>query len=470
MTSLVAPSQMPHHRRVPEPYLVFGAGSNPQRDYHPLIGLLRHGPFAPPSGGGDIRIATITVTDKQQELRAFLGQLRQKHKPLERRNYLPVFPGFRSVAGVDLVPAAGMHVNLPQVAGDATDGQEQIVRELGRAITRLHTRRDQWDVVVFLLPAAWERWRVTTDGVFDLHDRLKAMAAPLGIPVQMLRETSALAYRDRASVAWRLTIALLVKAGGTPWRVDATTSQETAFIGLAYAIRGGTSDAFVTCCSQVFDAEGGGMEFVAYNVGEVGDAENPHLTRDEMRAVMARSARLYQLRHAGRLPHRISVHKTTRWREEEIAGVFDAWSAAVEIECLSVQQTPWRAVVLDPTTDGSRSKPSDWPIARGELQQLSGTSALLWVSATAQQLSLRGGRYNPSVKTLPTPLLITRDAGHGPLEITAADLLALSTLDWNNDAPFDSGPVTIEYSSRLARTIAHVPSLPDNVYQYRLFM
>src|SRR3954466_14836103 len=29
----------------------------------------------------------------------------------------------------------------------------------------------------------------------------------------------------------------------------------TAYIGLAYAIRGGTKDAFVTCCSQVFDAE-----------------------------------------------------------------------------------------------------------------------------------------------------------------------------------------------------------------------
>jgi hypothetical protein len=470
MTTPTAASQLPHHRLVPEPFLVFDAGVNPPREHHPLLGLLRHGPYALPPGDGTIRIATITVTGQQGKLRSFLGQLRHPHTPTERKSYLPDFPGFRDVTRVDVVPARGMHVDLAPVAEDAADGQDQIVSELGRAVDRLNVQRDQWDVIVFLLPAAWEHWRTTPDGVFDLHDRLKALAAPLGIPVQMLREASALAYRDRASVAWRLSIALLVKAGGIPWRVEPATSEDTAYIGLSYAIRGGTSDAFVTCCSQVFDAEGGGMEFVAYNVGQVDDADNPHLTRDEMRAVMARSARLYQLRHAGRLPHRISVHKTTRWREDEIAGVFDAWSAAVDIECVTVQQTSWRAVVLESGPDTARSVPADWPIARGEMQQLSGTSALVWVNATAQRLSLRGGRYNPNVKTLPAPLLVSRDAGHGPLEVTAADLLALSTLDWNNDAPFDSGPVTIEYSSRLARTIAHVPSLPDNVYQYRLFM
>ena len=104
------------------------------------------------------------------------------------------------------------------------------------------------------------------------------------------------------------------------------------------------------------------------------------------------------------------------------------------------------------------------------MQQTAGTSALLWVNATAQRMSLRGGPYNPNVKSLPAPLHLVRDAGHGPLETTAQDLLMLSALDWNNDAPFDAGPVTIEYSRRLSQTIARVPELPDSVYAYRLFM
>jgi hypothetical protein len=43
-------------------------------------------------------------------------------------------------------------------------------------------------------------------------------------------------------------------------------------------------------------------------------------------------------------------------------------------------------------------------------------------------------------------------------------------MNWNNDALFDSLPVTIEYSQRLSKTIARATSLPSGVYPYRLFM
>jgi hypothetical protein len=43
------------------------------------------------------------------------------------------------------------------------------------------------------------------------------------------------------------------------------------------------------------------------------------------------------------------------------------------------------------------------------------------------------------------------------------DAMALSTMNWNNDAPFDSEPVTMRYSANLATVIGHVPSLADDV-------
>lgn len=58
----------------------------------------------------------------------------------------------------------------------------------------------------------------------------------------------------------------------------------------------------------------------------------------------------------------------------------------------------------------------------------------------------------------------------GPIEVTAFEVLALTKMDWNNDALYDPVPVTIRYSQRLAKTIANVPSLPWNAYAYRLFM
>jgi hypothetical protein len=473
MSGQASPPRLPHHRVLPEPKLIFAPGPDAPGHVHPLLGLARHGPYSRPPGDGPVRVATLTALGQGPVLREFLRGLRQAHAPTDRRSYVPPYPGFEQIFGGDVVPAPdGCHLEVPGGPADGgTDSQDRIVAELGRAVARLHASRDLWDVVVFLLPAAWERHRTSPDGRFDLHDRLKAAAAPLGVPVQMLRQASALAYGHPASLAWRLSVALIAKAGGTPWRVAAATPEDTAYVGLAYAIRGGTSDQFVTCCSQVLDGQGGGLEFVAYNVGAARDLINPHLTRDEMRAVMARSARLYQHRHGGRMPRRVSVHKTTRWRDDEVRGVIDAWSAVEDVECLTVQERPpWRAVVLDEGSGGQPSRPADWPVARGTVQQLSGTEALVWVNATARRMSVRGGRYNPNVKGLPTPLLLVRDAGHGPLETAAADMLALSTLDWNNDAPFDAAPVTIKYSQRLAGTIAHVPELTDGVYPYRLFM
>lgn len=459
--------QLPPHAQLPEPQLVFSPGPNPPLHVHPLLGLRQHGPYAGPPHGGDIRVATIGLAGQRQRLFTFLAGLRNEYQPSDRKSYLPPFPGFAQVARVPIRSAADSHIDLDAASGGS---QDQLVAALARAITALSASRDSWDVIAFLLPAAWEHLRESPDGKYQLHDRLKAAAAPLGVPVQMLRESSALAYTHYASLAWRLSIAFLVKAGGIPWRIQPTTDEDTAYIGLAYAIRGGSRDEFITCCSQVMDADGGGMEFVAYNIGAARDLDNPHLTRDEMRAVMARSAHLYQQRHAGRLPSRLSVHKSIGWRREEVMGVLDAWPTA-EVECIHLQtNTPWRAVGLDQGATARQNVPASWPVRRGTLQQLSTHAGLLWITGTAGGMSVRQGNYNPAVKGIPAPSLIVREAGRGPLEPTARDLLALSKLDWNNDAPFDLLPVTLSYSQRLATVIGHVPALPDNVYQYRLFM
>ena len=142
------------------------------------------------------------------------------------------------------------------------------------------------------------------------------------IPVQLVREDRALAYSCRASVMWRIGLALYAKAGGVPWKLS-DADPETAHIGISYAVRPVESDRprFVTCCSQVFDADGAGLEFVAYDAHEVElQRENPFLSRTEMFRVMTRSMDLYRYRHAGRSPRRVMVHKTTEFKFDEIDG------------------------------------------------------------------------------------------------------------------------------------------------------
>jgi hypothetical protein len=459
------------HTILQEPMLKFDSSPTPATAGHPLVGLLDHGPYAGPPTAS-VRLATITLNGDKPKLYDFLRGATQAHEPSDRLAYVPRYPGFEALFKAELLPQSDAHVDMRSAEiGTGADAHDRLSEALARAVRHLHTVRDSWDVIVFLLPAAWEPLRLSADGALDLHDRLKATAALLGCPIQMIRETSALQFRYKCSMYWRLSIALLTKAGGVPFRMMRPTESDTAYLGLAYAIRGGTANEFVTCCSQVFDAEGGGFEFIAYNVGADRDLENPHLTRDEMRTVMARSARLYQRRRAGSLPQRLVIHKTTTWREEEVAGVFDAWSPAVpDIECLQVRlDTPWTGVALR-GGKGNSAVANEWPVGRGSLQYLSGREALLWIAGTAKGVALTGENYNQAAKALPTPIAFKRDAGAGPLEIPASEILALSKLDWNNDALYGVTPVTISYSQRLARIISRVPALPDDSYQFRLFM
>lgn len=92
-------------------------------------------------------------------------------------------------------------------------------------------------------------------------------------------------------------------AGNLMWLLGAgalaSVGIPTAYIGISYAVRPSDSDRprFVTCCSQVFDAEGSGLEFVAYDAHEVEiQRDNPFLSRTEMFRVMTRSMDLYRRR------------------------------------------------------------------------------------------------------------------------------------------------------------------------------
>ena len=168
----------------------------------------------------------------------------------------------------------------------------------------------------------------------------------------------------------------------------------------------------------------------------------------------------------------VVIHKTTAFRDDELAGTSDALAAVKEIECVQVtSDVKWRGVWLKPTRkEGRSSEPDGYPVHRGTMIPLSGTAALVWVAGNAPSVAQHGDSYYQGGKSIPSPLLMTRHMGRGPLELIATELLALTKMDWNNDALYDPVPVTIRYSKRLARTIANVPTLPRQVYPYRMFM
>jgi hypothetical protein len=480
------------HSHMGEPLLLFHPERAQDRSRHPLQGLVQYGPYS--QGLIDrvrdpLRVATIVPAGELAQVDRLLAELERRHQPAERRQYLVPFPGFTRVFRsrvLSAAPVARLELPAPLDAELERAARPHLVlaERLTQAINHLEQHRFEFDVLMIYLP---ERWLAAFWGPegedFDLHDYLKAVTAQQRLPMQIVREDRALRYPCRCSVAWRLGIALYTKAGGIPWKL-VPTDTGTAYIGLSYALRpqiadrangGLASPQFVTCCSQVFDADGTGLEFVAYSPDQVDltidRGENPFLSRNAMQRVMARSLALYQRRHGGAPPSRVVVHKTTEFKAEEIDGCFDILRAVDNIELLQVQQdTAWRGVLIEEPTQGQRrGTPGRYPLMRGSYLPLSGVELLLWTQGDAPD-AVEQGHFFKEGKGIPAPLLLRRFAGHGGWDQAVRETLGLTKMDWNTDSLYDRLPVTIGFAQTLARVVKRLERLSADPFQFRFFM
>lgn len=470
-------SELAAHVCLTEPKLSFHPERLSDRDIHPLEGLLRFGPYSSGLLPDPIRVATISPVGEGPRLFNFMKELHSPVKPAERKDYLPEWKGFHGVFGVHMKAASkGCHVELSadfEQAFETSAAPHILLAEtLVRAIQSLDGRRAEFDVLFIYIPKRWEPgYQGGPEEDFDLHDHLKAMTAARRLPVQLVREDKALAYPCRASVMWRIGLALYSKAGGIPWKL-AETDAETAYIGISYALRAVDSSKprFVTCCSQVFDAEGTGLEFIAYDAHEVEiQRDNPFLSRAEMFRVMTRSMDLYRRRHAGQSPRRVMVHKTTEFKRDEVDGCMEALHLCESVDLIQVvENVAWKGVQMQRARDTKKGEPTAYPLSRGTLVGIGPAEALLWTHGHVKGVGQRG--YFQGSRSTPRPLKIIRHAGHGSWDESAFGILALTKMDWNNDALYDPLPVTLEYAKTLARVVKRMDVLGSMPYQFRFFM
>ena len=154
------------------------------------------------------------------------------------------------------------------------------------------------------------------------------------------------------------------------------------------------------------------------------EGENPYLSRQDMRRVMARTIDLYQ-RQKGASPTRLVVHKTTQFRPEEIDGCIDALGAVDDLELLTVSVgTPWHAIRIDaPKTAGPKGEPAMYPVERGTVLPLGSFEYALWTQGNASGIG--SGKYFKEGKGIPHPLLVTECLGSGGAHASAQSCWAL---------------------------------------------
>lgn len=461
-----------------EPMLEFGTGT----DARVKEGLTAFGPYSMCLGARhpqQVRIGLVGPADPLARARAFLGQMQDSIPTLgDMQLQRPPFPGFASTFQSELliddtwlhtIPAdrlsAALALDPPEAFRELlklwTAGLEQlcvhsdpppdlILCAIPNEVLK-HCRRVRFADVPLRRNGQLSLFEEHPDAIEavtgpeallerDFRRAMKASAMKFAAPIQIV--TPNLfgpipgRFDDPASRAWNLGVALFYKAGGAPWRV-AVPELDTLYIGISFhhrwhrgghTVSAGLAQAFYPG-SEGFALRGGEAEKTP---GEL----RLRLSEDETARLVSEVLEHYRLR-TSRNPRRVVVHKTTAFDDGERRGARRALDNVPETEFVALRTSAFRLL-----------RQGDYPPRRGSLTTVGDRAFLLTTGYQPNRRTYRGSH-------IPVPLDLVLDDG-GDTGRAAADVMALTKLNWNSAADHMAFPVTLAFAQKVGTIMAEV--------------
>jgi hypothetical protein len=284
--------------------------------------------------------------------------------------------------------------------------------------------------------------------VADFHALLKARSLRYKQPIQIIRRNTwdptfkdphtgrIGANQDEATRAWNLHTALYYKNGGVPWRLPREPSDLTScYIGIAFHK---TADANLhTSVAQIYNQRGDGIIVRGGPATISKEDRQPHLSEDDARDLLETALQRYRTEHR-HAPARVVIHKASNYTAAETAG----FNQAASTERLDALELLW----LTSSDQLRLYRKGQQPPLRGTFVSIDDNRHLLYTTGAVPFYTTYPGHY------VPQPLGIRTVRTESSPEFLAAEILALTKMNWNQTRLDGRIPITL----RTARTVGSI--------------
>ena len=290
----------------------------------------------------------------------------------------------------------------------------------------------------------------------NFHRALKArcMLEPNPVPLQILRRqayVSADAKQSDATRAWNLGLALYYKSGNVPWR-PAGLPAATCFVGVSFHhLKRRSGDIVYASVAQAFSNE---IEPFALKGASIPHDQvrnkHPYLQKSQAENLMETVIGEYEA-HAGNLPSRVVVHKTSGYQPEEEEGFRAALLKKVAgCDLVWLRPTGFRLL-----RRGMREP------ERGTLCTIEDGHHYLFTTGYVPWWDEYPGPH------IPAPIEIG-SCGTTDIEARAREILALTKMNWNSAEGIGRHPITIMFARKVGIVMTEMDenATPNPLYRF----
>jgi hypothetical protein len=299
----------------------------------------------------------------------------------------------------------------------------------------------------------------TTGEISNLRRLIKAEAMHMGIATQLVKPRTLEAsskdasLQDEATRAWNFSVAIYYKAEGYPWKL-AEMQSGTCYVGISFYRDPSESETKIrSSIAQVFTHTGEGLVLRGGRAVIDESTRSPHLSENGAYQLMTDVLSEYR-KQMRQLPIRLVIHKTSRYKPEELSGMQRASEGISFKDFIAIETRGIRFM---------RQK-GIYPPIRGTVIQIGEGDYVLFTKGWIPYLETYPGLR------VPTPIEIMEHIGDTPIETVCKEIFALTKMNWNSADFCIRRPITLEYASEVGKILAYVPEEVIPRPEYRFYM